>query len=814
MKFHKPSILAISGAYNVLAQRSTPLLEVQISIEKLVTDIPLFLERRGCPNTDPNAFGGVAGCITLVNPPDPTNIGATTKDVIATGNVLPPGAAFSLVSISKTGDDSDPKTPATTEVTWLSSDIPITTTGTNGQATTTTTPAWVCLGSLCNPECTIPVQKCDRQDGVGIGGFPWPTTPDPSALIPPPSTGSLPSTTSTAGGIVGGGTTGGGDSGSGGESDGNGSGSTPVGGNGGGGGDSGDGNGNTPGGSGGDGDGGSGDGNGNNPGGGGSGGGGGGGGDSGNENDPTKTDAMPSSTLSSAESSTSTSDGCTQTVSCTQKCVISTSAAATPTTSCETDRQKIECTTLDVAECRPITTSTATTTTQSTVAGGMCDAGSCGCWTPPSNILQPTNSPGERLPSITDFPSTDDIQARKSRRAPAPPDSNSILRNEFEDPGPHGSINRQIWYGNALQLIRDYGAGNLIDTRVGALMSSKMWSVKDLAHPFITGGGPSWGCTTVLVFSDRGIWLGHFWEGNHINIQDDAAFDSVALDFIRNGRRGQPSLSEARSQYFGNDPDNGAAARFVHALIFTPNAVNPRSDEVPTWDHTSANPNDPWWFSRINRIKDTIKQIVPEVGENVEPATYAWYGNTVVVDDANSAELGIAVWEYVPGHVHQNDAANQCANTRAIRVHVQGRLYGPWTWPWPVAANTQSNKRGEVGICPSNIGQLLQKQDPNSKSSDSEFYDPDQFLKGSNDEQPSPSSTVVSTKTAPDNSPTSVPSEQPSSTTQSPPKCSHVAFGSGGVVVGSGCSGYPPDATVTYSVARRARRALPATFVA
>ncbi|KAI0835938.1 hypothetical protein F5Y06DRAFT_299038 [Hypoxylon sp. FL0890] len=585
------SILVLCWAKDVFTLRfsSVPQVAEPPSITQ-VRHTTTILKHRDCANTGPNALAGSAGCLSLINRSatatdtaveSPKATPKTTSTTSAT-QVISYGAILGLVNVTATQRYQG--ILPTTVVTWLSTDLPVTTTDLNGLPTRTVVPVWKCTGDLCNPDCLVPVKKCRNQNGVGIDGFPWPNAPDAAVLIPSstinPSQQKLTSTstsasTSVVGGVVGGG-------------------------------------------------------------------------DVGNSNDPSTT-ADPTKTA------------------------IATSKATTSTTTAES---------------------------------GMCGFGSCGCYTPPADKQAPSNTPGEKLPSITDFPSPDQ---HNLKRAPAPEDSNPILSNDFEDPGPADSLQRQSWYRNARLL--------------------------DLAHPFITGGGPSWGCTTALVFSDRGIWIAHFWEADHI-ARDAATYESSVMGFIRNGGHNFPSLADARKQYFGNDPSDGTPARFVHALIFTPNSVNPRGNDVPTFDRTGHAPTDPWWFSRINRMKEVIKEVVPEVGDNVEAATYAWYGDKVV-RNANNAELGIVVWEYVPRHVHRNDAGNQCANSRAIRVHVQGRYYGPWVWPWPVAPRTQPqaqpqaqpwrpwiSKRAEVGICPANIADLLKNQDSRSKSTDADFYDP------------------------------------------------------------------------------------------
>jgi len=118
------------------------------------------LHQRDCPPPDPNNFGGVPGCITITPPS-------------ATTSTLPSDAVLSVVTISATSTSNGAQ-PVTTSITWLSTNVPMTTTDNMGMQTTTQVPAWMCVGDLCNPACIVPVQSCSGQDGPGINGFPFP----------------------------------------------------------------------------------------------------------------------------------------------------------------------------------------------------------------------------------------------------------------------------------------------------------------------------------------------------------------------------------------------------------------------------------------------------------------------------------------------------------------------------------------------------------------------------------------------------------------------------------------------------------------
>ena len=114
----------------------------------------------GCGDVGEGNFGGVEGCITI-----PATSSANTV------NNQP--VTISPLIGTVTGQDGVLST-VTTSVSWSSSDVAVTTT-VNGQKQQTTTPVWVCVDDLCNPNCEESDQ-CDNSDNGGIGplGFPWP----------------------------------------------------------------------------------------------------------------------------------------------------------------------------------------------------------------------------------------------------------------------------------------------------------------------------------------------------------------------------------------------------------------------------------------------------------------------------------------------------------------------------------------------------------------------------------------------------------------------------------------------------------------
>jgi hypothetical protein len=82
-------------------------------------------------------------------------------------------------------------------------------------------------------------------------------------------------------------------------------------------------------------------------------------------------------------------------------------------------------------------------------------------------------------------------------------------------------------------LVERNGPGN-VQPPTGEIPSSTWFNYSDLrGHNITTGSGPSWGCTSVLAFSERRAWIAHFWEEEQI--MNTATFANDVINFIREG---------------------------------------------------------------------------------------------------------------------------------------------------------------------------------------------------------------------------------------------------------------------------------------
>jgi hypothetical protein len=411
-----------------------------------------------------------------------------------------------------------------------------------------------------------------------------------------------------------------------------------------------------------------------------------------------------------------------------------------------------------------------------------------------------------------------DVNATLSRRVPQhPPGPNSpILQPQFANIEAMSNADRNNWYAEAHHLVSSFSAGNAADANGNGIASSRVFDMRNLNHPFITGAGPSWGCTTVLVVSDRGIYLAHFWEVNQIQ----HGMPGV-LDFLHNGNpaMGHDSLTATNAQFFDRSPATPKENRasFVLAFIFTPNYENVPDDPPPLGyvdaPRDGRPPTDPTYYNEIAAISSELVRIVPGLAE---PLPAGMQGNSRVFpvtyrrpDEIDALGLtpdsGIFVVDYVNAHVHRKQDG-QCFLTRAIRFHRPGLpIIGPLAMAWLGPTQQQpQQKRAAAGECPANIQALLDAQGKQGHSTDETFFDPNGALGAASGSNPAGSTGQTTTSPTPQ-----LPLPAPSTTAivttpvipAAPgPMCSHFQLppASGGSPLGWGCEGHPPQETVTF----------------
>lgn len=397
-------------------------------------------------------------------------------------------------------------------------------------------------------------------------------------------------------------------------------------------------------------------------------------------------------------------ENCVLTVTCTQNCYVQAQAdAAAPQTTfgCETRTENIPCETPEPTECVPTSTSTTTTTTTTPAVSGSCSSRDCpneSCLNSKRGILRQKRKP-------------------LGKRAQPPPNDSLILVDDFNAPDNLDPDDRAAWFVRARALIDIFGAGNGEDG-VDDMATSKMWDIDGLERPFITGAGPSWGCTTIIVYSNLGIYLAHLWEGEHMSTEE--GFDD-AKDFIRNGdpSNAQPSFETAANRYFNDE------ALFVQAFIFTPrcNSIRVHGDGtlIPEPEGGGRSPTEPWFKQQVDELFDIIQEFAPNA--QTTPLPYELMSNQQdVVGTFGLQERTLAVVQYSPRLVVGD--LDGCDIVRSWRIiHPLAQTSGYVAWQPTPPTLTKHKRAGDA--CPANAKPL--PADATLYGEDGQTLDPGQL---------------------------------------------------------------------------------------
>ncbi|KAL2068318.1 hypothetical protein VTL71DRAFT_16416 [Oculimacula yallundae] len=536
------------------------------------------------------------------------------------------------------------------------------------------------------------------------------------------------------------------------------------------------------------------------------------GGDNSNNDDSRKDDENDDGddqSLTASTASVTSTQSCVLTqVACTQTCTISSSSGASaPTTICG-----------DSGLCRrqvgeggcTSTTSTITLTSFTTASASvlLCQARSCGstaCGISPPNVAHAvvTNAPGDQIPSLESIASVaskrtlsritrvDKIIKRFGDRT----DPTSIRQLDFTDPNTWYDVSTvhndyppaDHWYSHALILISTQGPTNYIsaigNNQQEGDPSSTKFDYSDLRQNAITtGSGPSEGCTSVLVYSERGVWIAHFWELEQMQAAD---FDNQVIDFIRLGRKGVfEGLSDVIPSLFSGPTPGTEEGEIVEvplfsgAVIFTPSYRSVA--HVPAGQQMT----DPIYGDQVRQIKRVLVNLLPgftaaNANQKINVATYKPVGR--IEERQLEPFKGLLTFEYVPQHISSNNG--QCEVRRAIRYHIEDVISPIIEWNWPMAELSRSKSKRQKS-CP-------MKSPTSDLAQPASFFDISKPAGGVVEPTPSmpeiqPEPTAVTTTTT----------ASDLIQTNGPVLCSNWLLSANGVQVGTNCDG-DPNKTVT-----------------
>lgn len=172
-----------------------------------------------------------------------------------------------------------------------------------------------------------------------------------------------------------------------------------------------------------------------------------------------------------------------------------------------------------------------------------------------------------------------------------------------------------------------------------------------------------WGCTAVLVMSDRAIWLAHFWEGPSFQSRERFNVDVIWTTEHGGGTNNFPRLGQSAVQGGPFGPD----AKWRQMIVFS------------SLDRDYPQPNTYKHGEKIRVLEATLRRIVPNT--DVKPLYYQppqWEDQIGI-----NARQGNLLVQYDPRQptAAQNAQGQPCTvYIPNIRVYAEGRLAYTMAW--------------------------------------------------------------------------------------------------------------------------------------
>jgi len=409
-------------------------------------------------------------------------------------------------------------------------------------------------------------------------------------------------------------------------------------------------------------------------------------------------------------------------VSCTRVCTVtSTVSAGRATTVCP---QNQECRRQVPGRQCTQTTGTVTTTSYTTVnpKPTLCAPDTC------AKFGFCSARPGKRRSARDYEPVFSPRSPSRLQRRAGPTDPQSVKTVDLADPERFIGGATQWWKNAQTLVIRD-GSQNYYTGD----SSSVYYNYAEAITPIFTGSGPSWGCSSLIVISDRGVWIGHFWEVNKMRDLPPGEFQRHVLQFIRkggvNGFQGIEGFV-GDSLFKGPKPGPANAPRvneplFLRAYIFTPQHRDPSTLRPGRGPGKGADLTDPLYYDATEDMKSELTKVIPSLTNQnkdqlVSVSTYKPDNNEDQILNLTPWQ-GLLTFRYVPKHMYKLPNG-QCRIVRAVEVRNERNriFYQPWTWPSPA---TGANPDGAPFPCPPNIDDILREQG-NPQSSPHTLLDP------------------------------------------------------------------------------------------
>lgn len=428
-------------------------------------------------------------------------------------------------------------------------------------------------------------------------------------------------------------------------------------------------------------------------------------------------------------------------------------------------------------------------------------------------------------PAIDSQPTFSPRSPSRLQKRVEPTDPLVIKTLDLTDPD-RFTLGSNAWWKHAQTLVMAHGSQNYPTGD----SSSTYYAYPELTAPLVTGSGPSWGCTSLIIISDRGVWIGHFWENPKMMDQppDRDVFKNDVLGFIRNGGvNGFEGLRGFVSDLLFKGPRPGPAGAprvneplFLRAFVFSPmhrSEATIKRDRPPGQGGVLT---DPLYYDQIQEMKRVLVELIPgftaqNQDQLITVAKYMAEHDENEILNVNPWK-GLLTFRFAPRHIYRLPNG-QCRTVRAVELRNERRriFYQPWTWPSP---GNGPQPDGAPYTCPPNINDILRDQG-NPQQDPHTLLDPfgpappgaPPPAAPPNTAPPQPTGTVVNPTPSPKppSPPPPPPPPSPTKGTGPSPTCKNWKLNPTGPDVGTDCDG-DPNKTVTVNI--KHRRAVQTVF--
>lgn len=292
-----------------------------------------------------------------------------------------------------------------------------------------------------------------------------------------------------------------------------------------------------------------------------------------------------------------------------------------------------------------------------------------------SSTATSTASPEETYvycsPSCTGCSETSSQPPKRGLSKRISKSENTLSKRVLVTPERYGSITDFI--------LREYARADRLDITAGGRGQYPTGFFQELrAQELVAAVGGLFGCTLVIVASQQGVWMSHFWEVEYFRATEASA--------LRNWESGTPATARERNTFNTkviNSILHGLArSRMPGLLQFTAHGGPFHSSAKPSW--TIVTPKGKRGTDRQFRYDTEVARIRHTL-ENLLPGAYSDIISYNPISSPNAqanTPAGKIVFQYDPNEALVNNPRNTCEVVQATlcKLWVESTLAWEHTW--------------------------------------------------------------------------------------------------------------------------------------